>query len=336
MPTPRICRCSTTCSVSPTPTCRCPNRSGRPAAPVESVDERDDSCAHPADSLRHRRVHWIDAVSESMLADFLARDPATPAIALITSRPEYEGALTRVHGAQAIALAPLGDSDTAALLGELLGPIPRSMSWRRSSPRPPGIHSSPRRWVRELAQRGVLGGHRGDYVCRTDIADVPSRPRCRRPSRRASTGSPPTAKRTLNAAAVIGGGFDAEFLTALGVEPAFDELVRRRTDRPGAVHAAGGICVPASADPRGRLRISAEIRSLRLASAPCGGDPSARTRIGRGQCGSDRRTSARPPVTGMTHMPGICAPADGPLPRHLRGAGQLGTCSPDSRRVARR
>ena len=43
---------------------------------------------------------------------------------LITSRPEYQGALTRVHAAQTIALGPLGDSDTAALLGELLGSDP--------------------------------------------------------------------------------------------------------------------------------------------------------------------------------------------------------------------
>ena len=35
-----------------------------------------------------------------------------------------QGALTRVPGAQAIALAPLGDSDTAALIGELLGSDP--------------------------------------------------------------------------------------------------------------------------------------------------------------------------------------------------------------------
>ena len=52
-------------------------------------------------------AHWIDAVSESMLADFLTVIPRTPSMVLITSRPEYEGALTRVHGAQTIALAPL-------------------------------------------------------------------------------------------------------------------------------------------------------------------------------------------------------------------------------------
>ena len=59
-------------------------------------------------------AHWIDAVSESMLADFLTVIPQTKLMVLVTSRPEYEGALTRVHGAQTIALAPLADSDTAS------------------------------------------------------------------------------------------------------------------------------------------------------------------------------------------------------------------------------
>ncbi len=43
-------------------------------------------------------AHWIDEVSESMLADFLTVIPQTPSLVLVTYRPEYEGALTRVHG----------------------------------------------------------------------------------------------------------------------------------------------------------------------------------------------------------------------------------------------
>ena len=43
-------------------------------------------------------AHWIDAVSESMLADFFTVIPQTPSLVLVTYRPEYEGALTRVHG----------------------------------------------------------------------------------------------------------------------------------------------------------------------------------------------------------------------------------------------
>ncbi len=69
-------------------------------------------------------AHWIDAVSESMLADFLTVIPQTPSLVLVTYRPEYEGALTRVHGTQTIALEPLSDAETAALVSELLGPDP--------------------------------------------------------------------------------------------------------------------------------------------------------------------------------------------------------------------
>src|ERR1700757_4290767 len=55
-------------------------------------------------------VHWIDEVSESMVADFVAVIPQTHALVLITYRPEYRGALSWVPGAQNIALAPLSDS----------------------------------------------------------------------------------------------------------------------------------------------------------------------------------------------------------------------------------
>jgi predicted ATPase len=51
-------------------------------------------------------AHWIDEVSESMLADFFAVIAQTPSMVLITYRREYEGALTRIHGAPTIALAP--------------------------------------------------------------------------------------------------------------------------------------------------------------------------------------------------------------------------------------
>ena len=102
-----------------------------------------------------------------MLADFLTVIPRTPSMVLITSRPEYEGALTRVHGAQTIALAPLGDSDTAALLGELLGSDPSVGELAAIiAERAAGNPFFAEEMVRELAQRGVLAGERGGYVCR--------------------------------------------------------------------------------------------------------------------------------------------------------------------------
>src|SRR5579884_3684742 len=69
-------------------------------------------------------AHWIDEVSESMLADFMAVISQTPSLVVITYRPEYHGALSRVAGAQTIALAPLSDSESSALVAELLGPDP--------------------------------------------------------------------------------------------------------------------------------------------------------------------------------------------------------------------
>ena len=118
-------------------------------------------------------AHWIDAVSESMLADFLTVIPRTPSMVLITSRPEYAGALTRVPGAQTIALAPLGDSDTVALLGELLGSDPSVAELAAIiADRAAGNPFFAEEMVRELVQRGVLTGERGGYVCGTDVAEV--------------------------------------------------------------------------------------------------------------------------------------------------------------------
>ena len=134
-------------------------------------------------------AHWIDAVSESMLADFLTVIPQTKSMVLITSRPEYEGALTRVHGAQTIALAPLADSDTAALLMSCWGRIPRSASWQRSSPTgPQATRFSPRRWCANWSNAACWPVSTvATFVGRMSPSSA-CRPRCRRPSRRASTG----------------------------------------------------------------------------------------------------------------------------------------------------
>ena len=171
-------------------------------------------------------VHWIDAVSESMLADFLTVIPRTPSMVLITSRPEYEGALTRVHGAQTIALAPLGDSDTAVLLGELLGSDPSVGELAAViADRAAGNPFFAEEMVRELAQRGVLAGERGGYVCRADVAEVsvPATVQAAIEARIDRLDTP--AKRTLNAASVIGARFGAELLAALGIDAVFDELL---------------------------------------------------------------------------------------------------------------
>ena len=171
-------------------------------------------------------VHWIDAVSESMLADFLSVIPRTASMVLITSRPEYEGALTRVHGAQAIALGPLSDSDTAVLLAELLGSDPSVGELAAViAERAAGNPFFAEEMVRDLAQRGVLEGERGGYVCSADVADVavPATVQAAIEARIDRLDTP--AKRTLNAASVIGARFGAQLLAALGIDAVFDELL---------------------------------------------------------------------------------------------------------------
>jgi class 3 adenylate cyclase len=188
-------------------------------------------------------AQWVDAVSESMLADFLTVIPQTKLMVLITSRPEYQGALTRVHGAQTIALAPLGDSDTAALIGELLGPDTSVGELAAIiADRAAGNPFFAEEMVRELAQRGVLAGERGGYVCGVDVAEV-SVPATVHAAIEARIDRLDTAaKRTLNAASVIGARFGAELLAALGIdavvaEPLGAELIDQVRFTPSAEYA---------------------------------------------------------------------------------------------------
>ena len=172
-------------------------------------------------------AHWIDEVSESMLADFFTVIPQTPSMVVITYRPEYEGTLTRIHGAQTIALAPLSDSESSALVAKLLGPdssvgeLGDAIVGRAA-----GNPFFAQEMIRDLAERGVLQGTSGSYVCHTDVAEVsvPATLQAAIAARidRLGTG----AKKTINAAAVIGLRFTATLLTGLGVDPVLDELVK--------------------------------------------------------------------------------------------------------------
>ena len=172
-------------------------------------------------------AHWIDEVSESMLADFFAVIPQTPSMVVITYRPEYEGALTRMHGAHTIALAPLSDSESSALVAKVLGPDSSVGELGEAIvARAAGNPFFAQEMVRDLAERGVLQGPSGSYACHTDMAEVsvPATLQAAIAARidRLGTG----AKKTINAAAVIGLRFTTALLTVLGVDPVLDELVK--------------------------------------------------------------------------------------------------------------
>ena len=171
-------------------------------------------------------AHWIDEVSESMIADFLTVIPQTPSLVLATYRPEYEGALARVHGAQIIALAPLSDSETAALVSELLGPDPSNGALGKTiAERAAGNPFFAEEIVWDLAERGVLQGQTGAYVSTADVSEakVPATLQATIAAR--IDRLDPNAKRTLSGAAVIGSRFDLDLLTVLGIEPVVADLV---------------------------------------------------------------------------------------------------------------
>ncbi len=171
-------------------------------------------------------AHWIDTASESLLADFIEVIPQTHSLVLISYRPEYRGELSQVTGARRITLRPLSDVETSALVAELLGPDPSVTEiGRKITARAGGNPFFAQEITRELAQRGVLVGDRGNYTSRTDVAEV------RVPATlQATIGAridrlPAPAKRTLAAAAVIGSRFTCDLLAGLGVDARVEELI---------------------------------------------------------------------------------------------------------------
>jgi len=171
-------------------------------------------------------VHWIDEVSESMLTDFMAVMRQTCSMVLITYRPEYRGALSTIPGAQTISLRPLSATQTDALLGELLG-TDSSLRGLAAviSERANGNPFFAEEIVRDLAERGAIDGARGSYQPHGNVDDVtvPATLQAVIAARVDRLSS--AAKRTLNAAAVIGSRFSPELVSALGIDPVVDELV---------------------------------------------------------------------------------------------------------------
>jgi class 3 adenylate cyclase len=171
-------------------------------------------------------AHWIDEVSESMLAEFFTVIPQTPSLVLVTYRPEYRGALSRVAGAQSIALAPLSDSETAALVCELLGPDPSvSAVITMITEKAAGNPFFAEEMVRDLAERGILRGNRSAYELTADAAEVSVPATLQATIAARIDRLDPAAKRTLSAAAVIGSRFSPGLLETLGIDPVLQDLL---------------------------------------------------------------------------------------------------------------
>src|SRR5258705_1039772 len=171
-------------------------------------------------------AHWIDEVSEAMIADFLSVIPQTARLVLVTYRPEYRGALAHVGGVQSIALAPLSDSETAALVSQLLGADSSvggvaTMITEKAAGNPFFTEEI----VRDLAERGVLRGNRSAYESTADVAEVSVPATLQATIAARIDRLDPAAKRTLSAAAVIGSRFIPGLLGTLGIDPVVEGLV---------------------------------------------------------------------------------------------------------------
>ena len=171
-------------------------------------------------------AHWIDEVSESLLAEFLTVIPQTASLLLVTYRPEYQGALIRATGGQTIALAPLSDSETAALISALLGAdASNGALGEKIAERAAGNPFFAEEMVRELAERGVLRGQPGAYLSTAEVGEVNVPITLQATIAARIDRLDAKAKRTLTAAAVLGARFTLDLLTALGVDGVVDDLL---------------------------------------------------------------------------------------------------------------
>jgi adenylate cyclase len=178
-------------------------------------------------------LHWIDEVSEAMIAEFTAVIPQARAMVLVTYRPEYRGALTRTPNAHTLALAPLDAADAAALTTELVGAHPSvTVLAERIAERAAGNPFFAQEIVRDLAERRALVGERGAYVCRPGSGEVrvPATVQATIAARIDRLDS--TAKHTLSAASVIGSRFSRDLLT---------DVLADSTQTGGIPAALGGL-----------------------------------------------------------------------------------------------
>lgn len=157
-------------------------------------------------------VHWIDDSSEAILADLIGVLATTPALVVLTYRPEYHGILST--GRQApIRLGGLTGDRMSELVATALGPDPSvSALSTQICERAAGNPFFAEEIVRELAQRGVLTGVPGDYACESDTLAVSVPPTLHAAIAARVDRLEPAAKQALYCAAVIGARFDADLV----------------------------------------------------------------------------------------------------------------------------
>jgi predicted ATPase len=246
-------------------------------------------------------AHWIDEVSGAMIAEFASVIPQAHAMVLVTYRPEYRGALKRPPNAHKLALVPLDGGEASALTTELVGSHPSVTAVAAQiAERAAGNPFFVQEIVRDLAERGVLDGNRGAYVCHRDIGDVgvPATVQAAIAARIDRLDA--AAKRTLNAASVIGLRCSEDLLTCVLGEAdaggahgaALSGLVGAELLDQVMFTPPRRICLLPPPYPHRGLRVAAQIKPCRPASTLGRRDPTTRPVFGRRERRTDRRTPA--------------------------------------------
>ena len=185
---------------------------------------------------------------------------------------------------------PLDDSETAALIAELLGPDPSVAGLTTQiAERAAGNPFFAQEIVRDLADRRVLHGERGAYVCPDQATEVSVPATLQAAIAARIDRLDGVAKRTLNAAAVIGLRFGADLPAVLVGDTALTELVQAELiDQvkftPRAEYAFHHPLIRTVAY---ESQLKADRAALhRRASRR---DRTTRSRFSRRECGPDRR-----------------------------------------------
>lgn len=184
-------------------------------------------------------AHWIDAVSEALLAEVCALAPGASAMVLVTYRPEYRGALLNVPGLKAFSLAPLDRAQSLTLADELMGSHPSLRALTRlvvdrAAGNPFFVHEI----VRDLVARRVLAGESGAYHLLGDPTDVTVPATLQVAIAARIDRLDPGTKRLLNAAALAGSQFTADLLvdtlqtSERSIQSGLDELVAAELIHP--------------------------------------------------------------------------------------------------------
>lgn len=159
--------------------------------------------------------HWIDGPSDDVLADFAAELGPTASLMIVTHRPEFSGAL-EAKSTRRLTLRPLPRDTALGLVRQVLGGDPTVR--HLGDPIVDAAAGNPffvEEIIRDLADRAILDGSRGGYrlVGQLAVITVPATVQAVLAAR--IDRLPPATKAVLNAAAVIGLGFDLDTVRVL-------------------------------------------------------------------------------------------------------------------------